>query len=316
MITEKQLQERKNYLGSSDIAAILGVSPYANAYDIFLQKTGRVPIDNKGNQATHAGTFLEVGVLDWAENQLGKLKRYNDEKLKDNIEISVPGFPIVDHPDSIVIETNRPVEGKTAGLFGPLTENYGEGIDELPDRVIIQCHVHMLATDSDLCHVPCFIGGRGFVMYEVKRDMIILNAIMDASIDFWDNYVEKDSPPPNVIPSGEFVKRIKREPEKSVDIDKVLVDNWKNAKEMLKRAESIKNESQNELLAALGNAEAGIYPGGMVTFYEQSQKRTDSTRLKKEKPDIYNEYLKVSRFRVLRNKEVKSVDKFDISHLE
>lgn len=317
MITEKQRLERQKHLGSTDIAAILGEDPWRTGFDVWLEKTGRlIPEVEKENKSLIVGSFLEVGVLDWAETQLGKLQRYhnNDEEKKENIEIIVPGFEmIVDHPDAIVIETKKPVEGKTAGLMGPLNEDYGDGGNALPIRVIIQCHVHILATGSDCCHVPALLGGKGFVMYYVEKDDVILNAIMDSSEKFWDEYVLKDVPPPNVLPTGEYTKRIRREPNKTIIIPDYVVRNWLGSKESLKHAEAIKDSAENELLAAMQDAEAGEYSDGIITYYQQQIRRIDSTLLKKDLPDIAEQYTKVNKFRVLRNKDKpKPKSKFDI----
>ena len=311
MITDKQRKERMNYLGSTDMAAILGVSPWANSYDVWLEKTGKV-IMNKQSESLLAGSIFERSVLDWAEQKLGPLRRDEDDGKggRQNIELKCIGFPIVDHPDALVIKSGNPVEGKTAGLFGPLTENYGEGEDELPDRVIVQCHVHMLAANKEVCHVPVFLGGRGFVMYQVLWDEVIGNAIKDAALDFWE-CVENDEPPANVVPSVEFAKKIKREPNKIVEIDSALVETWLENKDKVKWATAILEDSIGAIFKALGDAEAGTCTLGMVTYFMQSQKRIDSTRLIEEKPEIAKEYTKESKFRVLRLKKAKK-EKFDM----
>jgi predicted phage-related endonuclease len=102
-------------------------------------------------------------------------------------------------------------------------------------------------------------------------------------------------------------------PEKTIDISEQLVKNWLSSKETLKHAEAIKNSAENELLAAMCDAEAGIYSGGMITYFMQQSRTIDSRKLKEEKPDIAKEYEKVNKFRVLRNKETKIKNgKFEI----
>ena len=296
-ITEKQRELRRNHLGSSDIAAVLGVDPWRNAHDVWLEKTGKVE-DLKENTAMQAGTMFEDGVLQYAELELGKLLR--------NQYRSAIGFPIASNIDALIVANKEPVEAKTAGLFGPLKEQWGEHMtDQLPDRIIIQSHVHMLCAEKDICHVVAFLGGRGFCRYEIAKDDIIMNVICEKSIEFWD-YVEGDYPPPDQVPSMAFIKRMKREPEKTVDIDPVLVDHWVKAKESLKLAENIKDSAEEQMLAALGMAEAGnLGDGRLLTYFEQCTKRIDSKRLKDELPEIAAQYLKESKFRVPRIKEPK-----------
>lgn len=297
-LTDKQRAERHKHLGASDVAAILGADHYRNAYDVWLEKTQRVTPDEAG-AAADAGNRFEPGVLEWAEEQLGPLE-HDETKL----EVKWIGFPVVVHLDERVKSTGNPVEAKTAGLFGPLAEDWGSGNDEVPDRIIIQTHVQMGATNTKVCHVPAFLGGQGFKMYTVERDDLIFDSIQDAIIDFW-KFVETDTPPTEIIPTLAFSKRIKREPKKVVQIDDQIVENWLSTKETLKFAKITAESAQAAVLAAMGDAEAGTCSRGVVTYFLQDNRRIDATRLRAEKPDIAVEYTKNKPTRVLRFKGKK-----------
>jgi putative phage-type endonuclease len=300
-ITEAERLKRKGYIGCSDLPAMLGLDPYRNAYDLWLDKTSKVE-DAPTSDAAEAGTLFEPGVIDWAEQRLGPLNR--------NVELIIEQFHLMSHLDAQVIESEEPVEAKTSGLFGPLSkEEWGEAnTDELPDRVIIQCHGQMICTNKEICHVPAFLGGRGFVMYHVERDQMIADTVMDGALNFWD-HVEADDAPANIVPSVEFIKRLKRVPDKIIDLDAELVKALEDAKGKVKWAEQIKDDAYAAVITALGDAEAGRFEMDgeqkMLTFFEQVQKRIDSKRLKEEKPDIAAEYVKESRFRVARIKKLK-----------
>lgn len=299
-ITEAERQKRKGYIGSSDMAAILGLSKWKNAYDVWLDKTRKVDDEDIQSEAAEAGTIFEPGVINWAEKELGPLDR--------NVEIIVAEFHLIDHLDAQKIDGKEPVEAKTAGLFGPLSEDWGEGgTDELPDSYIVQCHHHMICTNKEICYVPAFLGGRGFVMFHVNKDQTIADTVMEAALDFWD-HVEADDPPANIVPSVEFVKRLKRIPDKVVDLDPDLVTVYDEAKDKIKWAEAIKDDAYAALITALGDAEAGLLPdGSMMTFFEQARKDIDKKRLKEEMPEIAAKYMKESRFRVLRHKKSPKV---------
>lgn len=297
-ITEKQRELRKKHLGSSDIAAIFGFDKYRNAYDVWADKTGKLDDKQQGSEAMYAGIVFEDGVLQFAEDKLGKLIRNQFRKAE--------GCPVGSNIDALVVETGEPVEAKTAGLFAPLIEVWGEdGSDEVPDRVILQSQTHLLCVDKELCYVPTFLGGRGFNLFRIKREDEIINQIMDKSNDFWDNFVLKDCPPPDIMPSMPIIQRMHREPDKTVDIDSTLVENWDKAKESRKLAEAIEEDAKEEMLAALGDAEAGRCAQGILTFLEQSRRYIDAKRLRDDKPDIAKEYEKLSTFRVPRIKKPK-----------
>ena len=169
-ITEAQRALRRKRLGSSDVAALFGMDPYKTAYDVWLDKTGQLE-DDDGNagEAAEAGNLFEGGVLTWAARQLGPLTR--------NQYRSNPALHLGANIDAIVDQTRCPVEGKTGGLFGPLRDAWGEpGTDDVPERVIIQCHVHLVCAGDTMtqgpkvCHVPTFLGGRGFGMFHVPTN--------------------------------------------------------------------------------------------------------------------------------------------------
>ena len=52
------LQERKTYIGGSDLGCILGLSKYKSALDIYLDKTTDI-IDETTSEAAHWGNVLE-----------------------------------------------------------------------------------------------------------------------------------------------------------------------------------------------------------------------------------------------------------------
>ncbi len=298
-ITPAQLEKRKERLGSSDMAAILGLDRHRNAHDVYLEKTGRLE-PQETNQAMEAGTMFEDGVLQYAERELGKLTRNQFRSAKDR------GIPLGANIDAVLIEGNIPVEAKTAGLFGPLRDTWGEpGTDEVPDRVIIQATVHMICSMTDLCHVVAFLGGRGFVKYVVNRDATIVDVVSETAVRFWSTNIVGDTPPDNTLPSAQSIKRIRREPETVVNIDQELIDNWLKAKEAVKAAEAIKDESEVKMLTALGDNEGGLGLSGMLTYYAQSRTSVDAKMLKAEHPEIYEQYARVSTYRVPRFKRAK-----------
>ena len=107
-LTAKQLKDRMNRLGASDMSAILGLNKYATAADVWALKTGRV-LPFGGNEATRLGDALEPVILDHAEADL-------DDTLKRNVEVTATGcaFPMVATLDG-QSSAGLPVEAKTAG---------------------------------------------------------------------------------------------------------------------------------------------------------------------------------------------------------
>ena len=269
------------------MAAILGVDPWRNAHDLWLEKTGRLLPDDRDDIQLEAGNLFETPVLKMAMRTLGEMMIGPPAR-------EVSERPIIRvHTDAVTLDKscrmNEPVEAKTHALFGPGNdEHWGdEGTDQVPDHVIVQCHAHMMAWDRHVCHVPALIGRRGLILYAVRRDRDICDAILDGVDAFWMRVVQ-DTPPADIRPRQEVVKMMRRTPGKVAEIQPEIVQNWLTAKEAVAAAESMKRRVEADLLAALGDAEAATCGDlGAVTFLEQTRKE---------------HAVKASTFRVLRHK--------------
>ena len=269
-ITEAQRLDRKNHLGGSDIPQLLGFSPYGNAYDLWLLKTGRVQPKERTQGYITAGNLLETPIIEWLRGHLncGLINTTDDD-----MERKVEGTPIVTHMDGIVEVSGDPVEGKSEGVDHPIRLPWGEaGTDEVPEYVLLQAHCHMMATDREICHIPTFLGGRGFGYFFAKRDEGIVKLIREQAIRFWEENVLGDKAPENVVPSLSMIKRIRSVKGEPVAIADELIQQWLDAKEGESAAKKLKEFYQAEILAALDGHDMGISSLGDITNLEQSRK--------------------------------------------
>lgn len=257
-ITEQMAKERRNWIGASDAGAILGLSRYQSPYDIWLQKTGQLE-DSKISDAADAGNRFESGVLDDAEEKLGKLERNL------HVKAAALSFPMASNLDARVVADGRPVEAKTAGLFGPLTADWDEdSLDGIPEFYHAQCQAHLLITDRDLCHVPAFLGGVGFRLFRIPRNEDFIKIIIDRCAAFWE-CVQSGNPPAFALPSYDVIRRVKRSPGKTISVPVELVAQWRAAKDLEKAAKERAEQTAAILLAAMKDAEIGECQIGTVT---------------------------------------------------
>lgn len=266
-ITDLQREKRKQHLGSSDMAGILGLDPFRSAYDIWCEKTGRLDdSERKETACMTRGNFLEAAILAWFEQSIGKSITRNQYRSAKN-----EGIPIGTNIDAIINEGGFPVEAKSVGSYS--NEVWGEpGTDLVPDRVIIQCHVHMIATDTLFCFVPVYLPYRDFAQFTVPCNTDLKNIICEAAINFWENNVRKDIAP-DAAPSIDVVKRIRRQPNKTVDIAQTLIDAYIKAQQAESAATKAKDAAQAAILAVMDDAEGAVSDKGQkVTYFEQVRK--------------------------------------------
>lgn len=262
-ITEFQKQRRKDYVGGSDIAAIMGLSQYRTAYDVWADKTGKLP-EYEAGDAAKTGNALERGVLELAEPSLGKLLMNQFRVLE--------GTKLGTNCDALVVESGRPVEAKIRSR----DDDWGEpNTDEVPDDIIVQCTAQMLCTGTDLCHIAALLTSRGLrvQLFFVPYNKVIAEEIVACAGDFWDKYVKTDTPPP-ALPSMDVVKRLKRQPNSTIVIPDGadLVKYREETNIVKKQAEKEFEAADLALKAALGTAEAGTFEGGQVSYLSYHRK--------------------------------------------
>ena len=258
--------DRTAFLGASDVAAALGLSPWTTPYELWARKTGRLTEPADG-ESLRVGTALEPELLAWAEKQLGPLQKAP--------EVPLEGTPIVTHPDALT-EEGDPVECKTTGVVGPVYGQWGEpGTDQIPEYYLVQCLVQLAATGGQVCHVPVLLGGQGFRMYQVPRHEELQQQIIERACRWWEAHVVADQPPESSEPPPlSVLKRLRREPEKVIQLERTdLVEAWLEAKERAREAQKAAEAAQAALVAALGDAEAAELPDGrQVTYFEQKRR--------------------------------------------
>lgn len=304
MLTDEQRALRRTCLGSSDMAAVLGLSKWKTPEDIRLIKSGLVEDDARQSDAAEAGTLFEQGVVSWATGILGPVE------YDPRVEHPDPDVPLAANLDARVIGTGVPLEVKTAGLFGPLSDEWGDhGTDEVPELYTVQCHVHMACTGSDHCWLAAFLGGRGFAMYRIPRSEELVEVIEAEAARFWSEHVI-GGVPCEEAPSIDVLKR-RRRVECEAPVPRELVEAWLDSEEEAKAAAKAAETAKARLLAALGGADRSApIPGlGTLTYREQSRRGdVDWKTLALDHPEIDLEHYRKppTTFRVARFKAAKT----------
>ena len=280
------LRERKKAIGASDVAAILGVSPYSSAWDVWATKTGRVE-DWSGNEATRLGQLFEGPILDYAESQLGELRR--------NVRIVHASLPLAATLDAQCVDTLRPVEAKTTGLTGMVNPEFGDpGSDQVPDSYLVQVYAQLLCSKSDLGYLFALIPGKGVVQYEIYRNDAVIDKLGNVLEKWWTRHIIKGEEPSRELASLEIVKRMRREASKQIDLgehESELLSQLEDARKKKSEAERELAIVESQLLAAMGDAEIAQFPDGRSVSYMQQTRKSY--------------VVEESKFRVLRVRKAK-----------
>lgn len=176
-------RDHNSYIGGSDIAAVIGVNPYASALDVWAVKTKRVP-GFAGNEATEVGDELERPVLNLYR------RRHKVTDLTYPGTITHPALlHIAATPDAMA--DGRPAQVKIVG--NRQAHRWGEpsdGINGIPAEVVCQVTYeatlarHVFGVAGDDARVLALVG-TDLRVFEMPVDTTFGDDLVSIADDFW-----------------------------------------------------------------------------------------------------------------------------------
>lgn len=175
--------DRSTYFGSSDIAAILGISPWRTPLDVFLDKTkGRQEITPEKAQIFKRGKRLEPYILDMYAEDTGENLIHRGERYID-LE-----HPFLAAEIDAETESGKNVEAKSARAdWGKVWGS--EMTDEIPVYYNAQAMFGMGINGAESAEFPVLIGIDDFRIYRVERDQQIITDLKSAAVKFWNEHI-------------------------------------------------------------------------------------------------------------------------------
>lgn len=284
------LNLRKLGIGGSDIAAVLGLSPWRSPLDVYLDKIGTAK-EKEESPAMYWGKVLEdIVAKEWARQSGMTLWRVNKQIthpehscLIANIDRAVKlGNKLPYYKGRW--QTSAIFEAKTANQYA--AADWGPtGSDQIPVAYLAQCIHYLGVTGCEHCHLAVLIGGQDFRMYRVDRDERLISKMQDAAVKFWRDHVEKKTPPPPRNPEDAaklFNKPVAQECAADADVlDAVEV--LKDCKEEFKALEKIEAEAKTQIMAHMGNADTLVsFEGSVLATWKANKNGTRILKLKGE----------------------------------
>ena len=289
---EEWLRLRREGIGGSDAAALVGLSPWGSPLSVYLDKKGLSP-QKPQSEAMRQGSDLEEYVARRFAEETGKSVRRCNYILK--------------HPDKpwMLANVDRLVVGEDAGLECKTTNAYNAAAyeeGEIPRHYYVQCQHYMSVTGLPRWYLAVLVLGVSFHVFEIERNDEDIAALEEAEERFWRGHVEPGIPPAPagtsadgealtiLYPhSGETVANL-HGLEGTADMLVALKAQKKALEEEIERYEQT-------LKSAMGTAENGILDGYRVSWRSSTRTILDAKRLKIDRPDIYEQYGKSSETR-------------------
>jgi putative phage-type endonuclease len=282
---EKWKEERKKYIGASEIAAAMGLSKWKSARNLFLEKTGQIP-GYEGNKRTELGHHMEPLLKKWFEEETGHvLRRRNAFCIHEDFEWMSCTL------DFHITGSGIPVEMKTTAFASD--DWKGETI---PAEYFWQCQQQLMITDKPYMFIAvyCFQDA-SFTIKKVEPDMTAMTAIRNLGGQFWQNL--KDGIEPGISwndDRNDFALEI------TEAVEKANLDSLHSACVRRDELNDLKKQVEQELLDINNRIKFALQEyryGNSIDYqiqWNRGEKKMETVfnqdRLAMERPDIFKSY--------------------------
>ena len=326
---DEWLEYRRTGLGGSDASAVLGVSPWTTARDLYYDKLKIVPaIDDEDNWVQkEIGHLLEDLVAKIFHVKTG----YRIYQVKKMFRHPVHKFMIADVDYFVELS-----DGSTA-ILEIKTTNYNAtgkwwdgGFEVVPLNYELQGRHYMAVMNANRVYYCCLYGNNEdeVIIRYIDRDLDYESEMIALEEHFWVNHVQAQVPPPYTEDGDLVVESVRRHHgaadtsapgitlDNSYDTNILRFLELQNLKQELdKRVKAVEQQMgriKGLITDAMGRScLASCEVGGVpyvVTYnpvYRLGIGKDSLSRLKEQHPDIYDEYVTVSESRrfYLKSKE-------------
>ena len=280
------LNNRRNGIGSSDVATILGCNKYASPYQLWLNKRAVAPKENE-NFLMKMGHKLEPIIADlWQEETGRKIEPWSESEY------------MYVHPELDFLRASPDREFEGGGILECKSTQLKVDADTLPEYWFSQVQYQMGIAQKDHCNIAWLISGREFGYAEVDFNPEFYRYMIDEVTRFWRVNVIGGKEP-ELTCGTDLMLKYAYDDGRSIEVNEDVYDIYTelNAKTAeLKAIEVEVNELKERAKLSMGAAQKAIYNGQTLFTWKTGKAREtlDSKRLKAEHPDIYADYTKVS----------------------
>ncbi len=304
---------RNEFLGGSDIAAVMGMSRWKTPLKLWAEKTGKLPLPDLSDvEAVELGTDLEEFVAKKFTQKTGKAVRRSPKYYQH------PDYPyMVAHVDRLVTGTDELLECKTASFF---KKDEWEN-DDIPQEYILQVMWYLGITGRKIGHIAVLIGGQSFKYKQIEFDSELFETMVEAAKEFWQHV--KDDTPPAVMPDDdetlkdlysehtEVMIELYPENEETTQAVQTFEDKVAYLQEVKGHIKNLQDE-QKEIETAIKDIikdNLGIKtPKYVVSWKSQSKTNFDTKLFKELHSDLYEEFSSTTSYRVMRIKANKEFE--------
>lgn len=259
-IDERQqwLEARRNGIGSSDVPAVLGISPWKTALDVYLAKINTAPATEGLSGPQEWGLRMEPVIAAAAMDHYG----WTVEK--------VPTLRHREHDWLIASPDRANQDGELLEIkTSARADGWGQPeTADIPQHYWIQVQHQLEVADRPVAWVLALIGGNDFRRYRIERDAGYMPTVFEPLREFW-QCVENRTPPEIDWENPPSISALNRlfEPKPGTftvldDDAERLADEYAALGEAEKEAKEARELCKSKLIVALGEHAEGLLTDG------------------------------------------------------
>ena len=266
--------------------------------------------DDKFDKDLKEDYFIQDDKNSYKMELSNKLKSFvaNEFTLKTGKKVrNINGILRNDKYPFAIANIDRAVVGEKAFLECKVTNSFNkkEWIKTIPIHYKIQMNHYMAVTGASHCYVAVLIGNEELVIHKLERDEDYIEEIMKLEEIFWNNCILGNELP---MPDGSsdysktldtLYKDSKCEELILFEAEKIL-ERYDEVVKIYKDFEKEKKAIEQYLKLQMKNYEIAYVGDRKITWKKQERNTIDTTRLKKEHPEIVAGYMKTTTSRVLK----------------
>lgn len=323
--TDIVMPDRTKFIGGSDAAAILGVSPYKTPVELWMEKTGRAPqeeIDAVRQRIFDRGHKLEPFIRDMVIQKLQDEgmtveliainKRYNDadhQFMSCEIDFELRLTGVIEIGCDLIHLDGEHINADAKSVTGFARKKWGEeNTEDVPIEYAAQFMHGLMITNRRFCLVAALRSFDDVDIYWTKRDDETIAAMRQKEIVFWYDHVLTDVAP-DTLTFDDVKLLFPADNGLSIDAtDEVAikVQELASVKAKIKDLEEAEEILKHQIADFINPFTILRFDGKEIASWKgQSAARLDVTALREEMPEIAAKYTKTTTTRVLRLKKGK-----------
>lgn len=292
--------DRKTFMGSSDIAAAMGMSRWKTPLQLWAEKRGEVdPEDISDKEHVQLGIELEDFVARKFSRETGLSVRRSPKIYESSAHPYMKA-----QVDRLITGTDDLLECKTCSAW---KEKEWEG-EEIPIEYILQVSWQLMITGRKTGYIAVLIGGQKFRWKKIEADAELFVKMKNAAITFWD-MVQNNIPPVAESDDNSFMAELF---PTANDVIKEATQDIVDAVAMLQQTKAqiidlkkTKDEIEARVKASIEGFAGVFTPEYTIKWTPIITRRVDAEKMKNE--GIYDNYVYITKSRKLTIKKNKGV---------